>query len=382
MSLSSARFYFEVIMNFEREKPYNDLPLLLNYDSHPYKPDFDFETKTVLKKAKSAGVALGELKWAARLIPNPAVLVNAIVLQESKISSEIENIVTTTDEIYRALSIEDEYINQNTKEVLYYREALQYGWQEISKNQRKLTTSLFEDICKLIKKNNQGIRKVPGIRLGNPNSGEIIYTPPDGEKIIRDKLSDLEKFIYSDDDVDPLVKMAVIHYQFESIHPFTDGNGRTGRIINLLYLYEMGLLEFPILYLSKFIIENKPEYLAGFQAVTEGKDWEKWILFMLNAIEKTALSTTDKIIKIKNCMDLWSQRLKEANHKIYSKDLIEAVFEEPYSKIRTLEVKNIAKREAASKYLKVLSEIGLLTPRKIKKEIIYINLPFLNLLAE
>jgi len=231
-------------MPFDPQTPYNDLPLL--------PPPGELETRAVLKKAIAANKALAELKGAGELIPDQSLLIQAIGLQEAKLSSEIENIVTTNDELYRAFADQGQRTNPHTKEVLRYKDALWHGFKMIKEENRPLTTRLFEELFQIIKETTAGVRRMPGTKLANP-FGEVIYTPPEGEGIIRDKLANLERFIYDDSDLDPLIKLAVMHYQFEAIHPFTDGNGRTGRIINILYLVEVGLLDIPVLYLSRYI---------------------------------------------------------------------------------------------------------------------------------
>jgi Fic family protein len=240
---------------------------------------------------------------------------------------------------------------------------------------------LFEDICEVIIEIKSGIRRIPGTILHNPLTKEIMYTPPVGENIIRDKLKNLEDFIYNEKNLDPLIKMAIIHYQFESIHPFSDGNGRTGRIINLLYLINCGLLEIPVLYLSNYIIDHKSEYFNGLREVTENQQWEKWILYMLEAVESTAILTKSRILAIKDFMDETANIVKEKAPKIYSKDLIEILFSSPYCKIKFLENAKIGNRQTASIYLKKLANIGLLDPIKSGTEIYYVNHPLLNLLS-
>ena len=359
-------------MNFDPQVPYNDLPLL--------PPKRELESKKALKKAITANKALAELKGAGELIPNQAVLIQAIGLQEAKLSSEIENIVTTNDELYRAFATEGHKAESHTKEVLRYNDALWYGYYWLKDKKHPLTTNLFEELFRIIKETKSGVRKIPGIKLAN-DKGDVIYTPPEGESLLRDKLGNLEKYIYENDSVDPLIKLAVIHYQFEAIHPFTDGNGRTGRILNILYLIQQGLLEIPILYLSRHIIENKKEYYAGLRNVTEGADWEGWVLYMLNAVEKTATDTKKKILSIRDLMNRDVEIVREKLPKIYSKDLLELLYRQPYCKISMLEKAGIAKRQTASIYLKELEGIGLLRSTKRGRDIYYINDDFLNLLT-
>jgi len=360
-------------MPFNPDQPFNDLPLL--------PPPMELESRAVLKKAIAANKALAELKGAGELIPNQLVLIQAIGLQEAKLSSEIENIVTTNDELYRAFADDGQRTNPHTKEVLRYKDALWHGYNAIRKENRPLTTRLFEEIFQIIKETSAGVRSTPGTKLANPQR-ETIYTPPEGESVIRDKLANLEKFLYAEDNLDPLVKLAVMHYQFEAIHPFTDGNGRTGRILNILYLIESGLLDIPVLYLSRYIIENKNAYYAGLRQITENSAWEAWILYMLEAVEQTAKTTRERIMAIRELMHESIERVKKELPKIYSKDLIELLFSQPYCKIRFLEEAGIVQRQTAATYLRELERIGLLYKVKVGREYYYINDNFLKLLSK
>ena len=359
-------------MPFDPQTPYNDLPLL--------PPPGELETKAVLKKAIAANKALAELKGAGELIPDQSLLIQAIGLQEAKLSSEIENIVTTNDELYRAFADDGQRTNPHTKEVLRYKDALWHGFKSLKEDKRPLSTRLFEELFQIIKDTSAGVRRTPGTKLANPR-GEIIYTPPEGETIIRDKLANLENFLYADNDLDPLIKLAVMHYQFEAIHPFTDGNGRTGRILNILYLIETGLLDIPVLYLSRHIIDNKGAYYAGLKQITEDQAWESWVLYMLDAIEQTARATRERILGIRNLMHEGIERVKREAPKVYSKDLLELLFRQPYCKIRFLEGAGIAQRKTASQYLRELEKIGMLTPVKAGREVYYLNTPLLKLLV-
>jgi len=362
----------EIIMPFDPQKPYNNLPDL--------PPQTELETKPVLKQAIAANRALAELKGIGELVPNQAVVIQSIGLQEAKLSSEIENIVTTNDELYRAFANRGEKTDPHTKEVLRYNDALWYGFEAIRHQQRPLSTGLFEELFGQIKQSRAGVRKTPGTKLAN-SAGEIVYTPPQGEALLRDKLANLERFLYVKDDIDPLIKLAVIHYQFEAIHPFTDGNGRTGRIINILFLVEQRLLDIPVLYLSRYITERKSDYYAGLRGVTEKNDWETWNLYMLKAIEETARETCDRILQIRDLMAEDLERVKSELPKIYSKGLVELFYRQPYCKIRFLEEAGIAQRQTASVYLKELARIGLLKAVRKGREIYYINERFLRLLA-
>lgn len=349
-------------MSFDRTQPHNDLPLL--------PPAVDLESKAVLKQAIKANRVLANLRGLAAQIPNQGVLISSIVLQEARLSSEIENIVTTNDELYRADADPDGKADPHTKEVLRYREALYHGFRTMK--DRPLTTNLFIEIVQLIKQTELSIRAIPGTALKN-EAGEVVYTPPVGEAVIRDKLSNLELFIHAADDLDPLVKMAVMHYQFEAIHPFPDGNGRTGRILNLLYLVDKGLLDIPVLFLSRYIIANRPAYYEGLRRVTEAQDWENWILFMLKGIETTAQQTFDQVLRIRVLMENVRERVQAEIPTIYSKDLIEVIFQHPYTKIQFLVDAGIAKRQTASGYLQSLAGLGILREQKHGREKYYIN---------
>lgn len=352
-------------MAYDRSLPYNDLPLL--------PPRAELETRAILKQVTASSRALADLRGLARMIPNQGILINGIVLQEARLSSEIENIVTTSDELYRAAADVDGGADPSTKEVLRYREALWHGSQAIK--ERPLTTNLFIEIARIIKKTDLDVRKVPGTKLANPKTGEVIYTPPEGEAVIRDKLSNLERFLYPEPDngLDPLIRLAVMHYQFEAIHPFPDGNGRTGRIMNILLLVEHQLLDIPVLYLSRYILENRASYYEGLRRVTEEGAWEDWVMYILKAIEETARETQDRVQQILDLMEIVQAEVHEKANRIYSKDLIEVIFRNPYCKIKFLEDAGIAKRQTASTYLNTLAELGILRPHKMGREIYFIN---------
>lgn len=355
--------------SFDRNIPYNDLPSL--------PPPVELETKATLKRAIAATRAIADLRGMSKMMPNPRMMIDAIVLQEAKMSSEIENIVTTSDELYRAVADMDGSLDGHTKEVLRYRQAIWYGYEEIAK--RPLTTKLFVELVRIIKQIELDVRQTTGTKLSGAN-GEAVYTPPEGEQILRDKLSNLEKFIYENDGVDPLIKLAVMHYQFEAIHPFPDGNGRTGRIVNILFLVERGLLDMPVLFLSRYILENKSAYYEGLRKVTEEAKWEEWVLYMLEGIETTARRTCEQIEQILALMDEVKNTVNEKAKKIYTKELLEIVFMHPYCKIKFLEKSGIAKRQTASEYLKNLADIGVLRAQKIGREIYYINDALLKIL--
>jgi len=361
-------------MAFFPDKPFNDLPLL--------PPKVEIESKSVLKKAISAGRALAELKGLGETIPNQAILVNSIILQEAKASSEIENIITTNDALFRAFSAKTSQIDPATKEVLRYREALWGGFNNL-KDRPLLTTNLFIRIVQTIRANNAGIRNTPGTKVANAITGEVVFTPPEGEDIIRNKLKNLEEYIHAENGIDPLIKLALIHYQFEAIHPFTDGNGRTGRILNILYLTQKHLLDLPVLYLSKYIIEQKSDYYRLLRSVTENEEWEPWTRYMLDAIEQTALYTRDKIIAIRNLLIETIVFTKDnLPSRVYSKDLIELLFHQPYTKVQFLVDAGIVKRQAAADYLKRLEEIGVLRSQKVGKENLYLNTELYEILSK
>jgi len=360
-------------VKFDPDEPFNNLPIL--------PPAKDIETRSILRKAAACARAVGELKGIGYTIPNQAILIDSLILQEAQASTEIENIVTTTDKVYQAFSVDSKQIDPAAKEVLRYREALWHGYNRLKKRP-VLNTNLFIECVQILKKNNSGVRKTSGTKVANQRTAEIIYTPPEGESIIRDMLGSLEKYIHSDDGVDPLVKLAVIHYQFEAIHPFSDGNGRTGRIINLLFLTLHGLLEYPVLYLSKYIIENKNDYYRLLRGVTSDQSWESWIEYILNGIEETAVFTKNKILAIKTLMDETTEQAREElPTTTYSKELIEVIFERPYTKAQHLVDKGIVQRQAASRYLKALESIGILKSQKVGKEVLYLNTKLYNLLT-
>lgn len=359
---------------FNPKEPYNDLPLL--------PPEIDIITPAIFKKTIEANKSLAELKGIGDIIPNQAIILNSLILREAKDSSEIENIVTTQDDLYKAFSIEKAALNHATKEVLNYREALWYGYELIKKKQL-ITTNEIVKIQEVLVKNNAGIRRQPGTALKNSKTGETIYTPPFGKEVIEEKLRNLENYInIDDDDTDPLIKMAIMHYQFESIHPFYDGNGRTGRILNVLYLILKGLLELPVLYLSSYIIRNKEEYYKNLSVVRDNRVWEPWILYLLDAIDVTAKDTIKTIKNIKLLLDKTSDKVKTELPSIYSKEFVEVLFHQPYCKVAHLVDNEIVARQRASVYLKQLEKIGVLKGEKIGRENLFINIELYNLLKE
>jgi Fic family protein len=358
------------IMPFQRDVPYNELPLL--------PPKEELETRAVLRQVIVAARALAELRGTSARLPNPRVLVNAIVLQEARLSSEVENIVTTSDELYRAAANFDSVTDPQTKEVIRYREALWYGFDQISN--RGLTTNLFIDLVGMLRQLHIGLRSSPGTNLKDP-FGTVIYTPPNGESLLREMLANLEQYIHNEDGIDPLIKLAVVHYQFEAIHPFTDGNGRTGRILNVLYLVQQRLLDIPVLYLSQYILRNRAAYYAGLRQVTEEQRWEEWVLFLLKGIEETSHETCVLIDELLKLMDFAKETVKLKSPGIYSKDLIEVVFSNPYCRIRFIEEKTAVTRQTASTHLQKLAQLGLLREQRVGREVYYINDRMIQILA-
>lgn len=341
-------------------------------------PDKELETKAVLKQLTRANRSLAELKGYSETIPNKHILINAVMINEAKDSSAIENIITTHDDLYKAMS-EATGASSAAKEVVSYRTALWYGYERV-KEREILTTNMIEEIQGIIEQNRAGIRRLPGTVLRNDKTGEIVYTPPEREDEIRDLMSNLEKYINEDfDNVDPLVKLAVIYYQFESIHPFYDGNGRTGRIVNVLYLVLKDLLGSPILYLSSYIIRNKTAYYKLLQEVRTDGNWEGWIIYILTGIEETAQETLNLIKNILSEVEKMSAEIKEKLPKIYSKELIDLLFYEFYTKTAYIEKGLSVTRKTAVSYLSALENEGLLTSERIGKERIYQNKRLYNL---
>lgn len=358
--------------DFDASKPYNNLPEL------PPKGTA-IESTEILKKCINARVALAELKQAAELIPNAAVLVNALPLLEARASSEIENIVTTTDKLFEFVDMAEDKADAATKEALRYRTALFEGAKMVQR--RMLSTDMAIQICSTIKDVELDIRDDSGTRLSNRKTGEVIYTPPVGQKLLLQKLENWSDFMHKYTDVDPLVRMAIQHYQFEAIHPFTDGNGRTGRIINILFLVEQGLLDSPILYLSRHIIQNKNEYYRLLTDVTTNQSWGPWIMYMLAGVEETCIWTTDKIKAIRELMQHTSQFVQKQLPKIYSWELVEALFKQPYCRINNLVSAGVAKRQTASVYLKNLCDIGVLKEFKSGRETLFVHPKYIELLT-
>ncbi len=355
------------------DRPHNKLP--------PLPPSGELESRAVLKACITARAALAELKQAAGLIPNQTMLINTIPLLEAKDSSEIENIVTTTDKLFQHAHTDGHgQADPATKEALRYRSALYRGYMSLK--ERPICTATAVEICRTLKAVDMDIRKTPGTKLQNDRTGEVIYTPPEGEALLRDMLANWERFIHNEVDIDPLIRMAVAHYQFEAIHPFTDGNGRTGRVINILYLIQQDLLQLPILYLSRYIIQNKSDYYRLLLAVTKDHDWESWVLYMLKAVEETSRWTTEKIAAIRSLAEHTTAHMRTVLPKIYSRELVDVIFEQPYCRISDLVRKGVAKRQSASRYLKELTEKKILREMTVGKEKLFIHPKLMLLLSQ
>ena len=355
---------------WQADSPFNGLPIL--------PPLNEIETRAVLRQCIAARAALGELKQAALLIPNQSVLINTLPLLEAKSSSEIENIVTTTDKLFEHAQNEDR-ADPATKEALRYGRAMFQGFKDLAA--RPLSTRTAEGICSQIKGVEMTVRRVPGTKLVNDATGVVIYTPPDGEAHLRDLLANWERFLHNETELDPLIRMAIGHYQFEAIHPFTDGNGRTGRIINSLFLIQEELLTLPILYLSRYIIAHKEDYYHLLLEVTKHQAWEAWLLFMIKGVEETAIWTTQKIAAIRNLSEHTTQYVKQKLPKIYSYELVNLIFRLPYCRINNLLEADIAKRQTASQYLKQLVDIGVLANAEIGREKLFVHPKLMQLLT-
>lgn len=357
-------------MPWSPDVPFNDLP--------PLPPaGLDLEPKPVLKAAIEARTALATLAQAGQLLPNPNILIHAVPLLEAQASSEIENIVTTADELFR--HVESGGGNHATKEALRYRSALFAGVGSI--RSRPLTAATAARICSELQGREMAVRAVPGTRIANPATREIIYAPPEGAELIRVMLSGWERFVHAEDDLDPLVRMAVAHYHFEAIHPFHDGNGRTGRVINILMLIEAGLLRDPILYLSRAIIARKDDYYRLLRAVTAEHAWIEWILYMLDVVRESATSTTRKIGAIRTCQEDIAERARAATPGGRDAQLLAVLFEQPYCRISTISGRCEVSRQTASSWLHALVEAGLLSDVKVGRELLFVNHEFLDVLT-
>jgi len=344
-------------------------------------PQIDLETRSILKKTASAHRYLAELKGLSATIPNQEILINTLSLQEAKDSSAIENIITTHDELFKEELFPDFAVTAAAKEVRNYVSALRIGFALVLNN-RLLTKNHISVIQAELEKNRAGFRKLPGTELKNEQTGETVYTPPQNPDDVMSLMDNLERFINDDSfyDADPLVKMAMVHYQFESIHPFYDGNGRTGRIINVLYLVQKDLLNIPVLYLSRYIVRNKGEYYRLLQAVRDKGDWESWILYILEAVEQTSQQTIAMVKSIARALIDYKHRIRE-DHKFYSQDLINNLFYHPYTKIDFLERDLNVSRLTATKYLDTLADRGFLKKEKIGRSNYYVNTALFRILT-
>ena len=362
-SLTSKRVVWRADM------PFNELLLL--------PPPSDLESKAILKQCILARAALAELKQAAERIPNPGMLINTMPLLEAQASSEIENIVTTTDRLFQYRE-ESDTADPATKEALRYSNSLLKGYQELSR--RPLCTQTAEQVCTIIKGVDMKVRRIPGTALAR-DSGEIVYTPPVGEDLLRNLLANWERFLHEERDLDPLIRMAVGHYQFEAIHPFTDGNGRTGRVLNSLFLIQENLLTLPILYLSRYILQHRADYYRLLLNVTREQAWEEWVLYILKGVEETATWTTAKIAAIRELSAQTINYVRTKSPTIYSQELVNLIFERPYCRIQNVVEAKIAERRAASRYLKQLAEIGVLEEMTLGREKLFLHPKFLALLV-
>nr|WP_283242126.1 Fic/DOC family N-terminal domain-containing protein [Gordonia araii] len=336
----------------------------------------DLEPKQVLKATIEARTALATLAQAGQLLPNPNILIHAVPLLEAQASSEIENIVTTADELFK--HADSGGGDHATKEALRYRTALFAGVEAIRK--RPLTASTAVDICSQLQGREMTVRATPGTRIANPATRQVVYAPPEGVDVIHEKLADWERFIHAKDDLDPLVRMAVAHYQFEAIHPFHDGNGRTGRVINILMLIEAGLLRDPVLYLSRAIIARKNDYYRLLRAVTAEGAWIEWILYMLDVVRESATSATRKIGSIRTCQEEIAERARAATPGGRDVQFLAVLFEQPYCRINTVVDRCEVSRQTASSWLHALVKAGLLSDIKAGRELLFVNDEFLDVL--
>jgi Fic family protein len=354
--------------------------MAMNIKLLPLNPEV--ETKVVLRKVVQAHKALAELKGLIGSIPNENILLETLTLREARESSAIENIISTFDEVYQSNLFSNLFASPAAKEVHLYAQALKTGFRLVKKN-GLLTTNHILEIQAVVEQNNAGFRKLPGTKLLNDKTGEVVYTPPQDPETIVSLMSNLEAFINDDSvmEVDPLIKMAIIHHQFESIHPFYDGNGRTGRIINILYLVQQKLLNLPVLYLSRYIIKHKNEYYRLLQSVRIDNNWEEWIIFMLDGIEKTANESVILISGIKKLMQEYKHVIRDRHPKLYSQDLLNNLFKYPYTKIEFIQHDLQVSRNTAIRYLDVLVQEGIVNKHKIGRDNYYLNEPLFKLLS-
>ncbi len=357
-------------MQVDPLRPFNTLPHL--------PPKADIESKAILKACIEARAAIAALDEAAQLLPNSGILINTIPLMEAQASSAIENIVTTQDKLFRQSELNDEGSDPATKEALRYRTALRQGFEGLRERPLSMRTAI--DICRTIKGADIDVRRTPGVILRNRTTNQPIYTPPEGEMILRDLLSNWENFIHNVGDLDPLIVMAVQHYQFEAIHPFADGNGRTGRILNVLLLVEKKLLQLPILYLSSEILKQRDRYYSALNDVTQSGEWELWIRWMINVTALSAETLRNRILAIRILIEMSKQEMRQRVPKIYSRDLLDIVFRHPYCRIDNIARAVLVRRQAASSYLRQLCAIGILEEHRSGREKLYVNRRLLQVL--
>lgn len=355
-----------------KNNAYNALP--------PLPPNIELESKTVLRKVIRASRALAHLNGAIRNLPNPTLFIDSIHLQEAKASSEIENIVTTHEKLYQSYVGEGKFRYGPQKEVINYKEALWLGFERL-KDRPFITTNLCVEIVQCIKQNSAGIRVNAGTQLRN-SYGEVVYTPPEGESVIRDKMAQLESFINGESELDPLIKMALAHYQFEAIHPFADGNGRTGRVLLLLHLKMEGLLDVPVLFLSEYIMKHRNEYYRLLRAVTQEGDWESFVLYMLDMVQQSSMAALNRLNKIVELIETTGNSIKERLPKVYSKELMDVLFRLPYTKRQDLIDLQLGTPKTVGGYLKLLEKHGFLRSEKMGRERLYLNEVLMKVLEE
>ncbi|MGE5357838.1 MAG: protein adenylyltransferase Fic [Bacteroidales bacterium] len=351
--------------------PFNTLPGL--------PPKAELDAKAILRACIPARAALAELSAAADVVPDPTILINILPVLEAGASSAIENIVTTTDRLFQFSAQDAASADPATKEALRYRTALRHGFDLLP--HRPVSTNLAADVCTVLRGIQTDIRTLPGTALKNASTGAVVYTPPEGQDRLRVLMANWETFLHSEAHLDPLIRMAVGHYQFEAIHPFEDGNGRTGRILNLLFLVEQGLLRRPLLYLSRSIIGTKDDYYRHLLGVTASGRWEQWVLYMLRAVEDTSRWTTAKIRAMQRLLGEATTYVRSREPKIYSHELIDVIFEQPYCRISNVVDKGIARRQTAAEYLARLVDIGVLEAVQSGREKLFIHRTLMNLLA-
>src|ERR1035437_238117 len=359
-------------MSFDPNKPYNDLPLL--------PPEFNFNDLDILKKVNKANIAISRLSGEAKSIPNREVLIEPLTFREAVASSEIENINTTIDEAFQSTYIDEAELKEEQKETKYYRQSLLSGFNEI-RTRGFLNTNSFIAIQSQLEPTKPGIRKIPGVSIKNITTGQVLYTPPEGEDLIRSLLANFEKYFNDfSDDVDPLIKMAVLHYQFESIHPFLDGNGRTGRILMVLHLCLAKRLELPILFISGYINQHRTEYYRLLRSISSSNNWKEWILFILDAVEEQSVKTTQSVTGIRSLMSNYRKTLSNKLSGIYSAELVEYLFSYPYYSQKSMQSSLNISRNTASKYFSELVRIGIMNENKYKNDKVYFCPEFHELL--